>query len=135
MLTFWLMQLSYIYAAWKRSTINVLWRLLLDLTEHINLLEKHFAIRIFVLDSEKKLGNGIDWPHYFPNLNLCDFFLFGHLKGIMQRAQTSILHDFKIAIERKVIVIEPDTLTIYFKAFNPDFVMSFVQKSFWKSFY
>lgn len=30
--------------------------------------------KIIVLESVRNTVNGIDWPYYFPDINLCEFF-------------------------------------------------------------
>jgi hypothetical protein len=46
----------------------------------LQLLNDHFGEKVIALDSARIMGEGIDWPTYSPDLNPCDFFLWGYLK-------------------------------------------------------
>ena len=43
-------------------------------------LNEHFSDRIIELDYPSHLQGGIEWPPYLPDLNSCDYYLWGYLK-------------------------------------------------------
>lgn len=48
--------------------------------ENLDQIAHVFGHRILGLDANRKTGGGIDWPSSSPDLNVCDFFLWGYLK-------------------------------------------------------
>jgi len=44
------------------------------------LLDEHFPGRVLGLGYGDKHSGGLDWPPYSPDLNPCDFYLWGFLK-------------------------------------------------------
>lgn len=72
--------------------------------ETFDLLAKH----LIGLDSEKKRGNGINWPPYSPDLHPYDVFLMEHLKHKIYHIQPLTYDDLKIANEHEVIAIRLD---------------------------
>ena len=51
------------------------------------------------------LRGDIEWPLYSPDLNPCDFFLWGHLKERVYRESPDSLDALKDAIRRKIQAI------------------------------
>jgi len=49
-------------------------------TDVFELLFEHFDERIIALDSSSKISVGINLPAYSPDMNPCDYFLWGYLK-------------------------------------------------------
>ena len=51
------------------------------------------------------------WPPYSPDLNPCDFFLWGYLKSVVyEDAVPATLEELKKNIKREVRKIKPETL-------------------------
>lgn len=73
-------------------------------------LSAMFGGRIIGLDSGKVTDTGIDWPPNSPDLNPCDFFLWGHIKDRVYRTAPATLEDLKSAITREVAAIESQVL-------------------------
>jgi len=44
------------------------------------LINEYYYDRVIALDYPKDMKMGMDWPPYSPDLNPCDFFLWGYLK-------------------------------------------------------
>ena len=57
-----------------------------------------------------KYGGGMDWPPYSPDLNPCDFFLWGYLKDRVYRGNPQTIDALKEAITSEIQAIEPSTL-------------------------
>lgn len=54
-------------------------------------LEEYFENRVIALHYRKATSKGMDWPPCSPDLNPCDYFLWGHLKdAVHQQNPTTI---------------------------------------------
>lgn len=84
-----------------------------------NLLQDKFQDRIIGLDSNQFTGGGIDWPPYSPDLNPCDYFLWGYLKDRVYINKPKSLDELKENIRREIRNIPQDTL----KNVTANFVM------------
>ena len=73
-------------------------------------LNEHFPSRVLGLGYEQKYGGGMDWPPYSPDLNPCDFFLWGYLKDKVYRHQPTTMDALKIAITHEIRSIDHDIL-------------------------
>ena len=68
---------------------------------HIRTEDKFFLIssafypRIIGLDSPRKTGGGLEWPPNSPDLNVCDFFLWGYLKDRVDRTNPKTIDELK----------------------------------------
>lgn len=69
-------------------------------------LNEHFSDRVLGLDYSSRNG-GVEWPPYSPDLNPCDFFLWGYLKDKVYRENPRTLNALKVAIRREVEEIGP----------------------------
>ena len=76
----------------------------------MEVLDEHFTGRVMGLGYASKFGGGMDWPPYSPDLNPCDFFLWGYLKDKVYAANPRTLEDLKTAITREIAAIDQDTL-------------------------
>ena len=74
------------------------------------LLSQRFRSNIIGLDSEKFTESGIDWPAYSPDLNPCDFFLWGYLKDNVYKSQPRTISELKASIQAKINDIGVDML-------------------------
>lgn len=74
------------------------------------LLRQRFRSNIIGLDSEKFTGSGVDWPAYSPDLNPCDFFLWGYLKDNVYKSQPQTINELKASIQTKINDIGVDML-------------------------
>lgn len=78
--------------------------------EVLKSLSTTFHGHVIGLDHEKVTDSGIEWPPYSPDLNPCDYFLWGYLKDRICRTAPTTLDDLKIAITQEVTAIGADTL-------------------------
>ena len=58
----------------------------------------------------KKFIDKNSWPPRSPDLNPCDFYLWGHLKGVAYNPLPKTLDDLKANLEREIKKITPDML-------------------------
>jgi len=79
-------------------------------TDIFELLFEHFDERIIALDSSSKIGVGIDWPAYSPDMNACDYFLWGYLKDRIYAKSPKTIDQLKKAIEKEINLIEIELL-------------------------
>ena len=65
-------------------------------TAHQNLaiLHEHFVPRVFSGRYPQCYGCGIDWPTHSSDLNPCDYFLWGYLKGRVYKDAPMTLDSF-----------------------------------------
>lgn len=73
--------------------------------EVFEVLDEHFHGRVLALDYEARYGSGMDWPPYSPDLNPCDYFLWGCLKDKVYRNAPTTLEDLKDKITAQVAAI------------------------------
>ena len=58
----------------------------------------------------QKFINKEMWPPYSPDLNPCDFFLWGYLKSKIYNPLPANLDELKANLEREIKKIKPDML-------------------------
>ena len=75
-----------------------------------SLLYEHFGNQVIALDFKNHFEGGMDWPPYSPDLNPCDFFLWGYLKDRVYQEPLSSLSELESALVREVSAIEVTTL-------------------------
>lgn len=76
-----------------------------------NFLNEYFDDRVIALGYPKHTGSGVDWPPYSPDMNPCDFFLWGHLKDQVYRQNPKTIEQLKQYISSACEAIPPDTLS------------------------
>ncbi|KAK9693674.1 hypothetical protein QE152_g34046 [Popillia japonica] len=81
-----------------------------SLGRSFNILEEHFGNRIIGLDAQPFTGGGITWPPYSPDLNPCDFYLWGSLKDMVYRDGIDTLDNIEMAIRQRIEAIPHATL-------------------------
>ena len=81
-------------------------------------LDEHFTGRVIGLGYPYKHGGGMDWPPYSPDLNPCDFFLWGYLKDRVYRGNPQTIDALKEAITSEIQAIEPSTLQNVIQGFE-----------------
>lgn len=59
------------------------------------ILDEHFHGRVIGLDYEPRFGCGIEWPPNSPDLNPCDYYLWGKLKDKVYRTKPRTLEQLK----------------------------------------
>ena len=74
------------------------------------LLEEYFGSRIIALDYPDYSGEGIEWPPYSPDLNPCDFFLWGCIKDKVYKNNPKSLAELRQNIETEIKSISTETL-------------------------
>ena len=62
------------------------------------LLAEHFDTIIIALDAPAHVHGGIEWPPYSPDLNPCDFSLWGYYKSKVWETNPKILQELEKAI-------------------------------------
>ena len=75
--------------------------------QNMQYLDSQFQNRIISRNSI----NGIDWPARSPDLNPCDFFLWGYLKSKVFCPKPNTLDDLETNIRREVQRIPPEMIT------------------------
>lgn len=73
-------------------------------------LEETFDDRVIALDYPEAKGKGIEWPPYSPDLNPCDFFLWGFIKDIVYRKSFTDVNVLEQAIIDAFAQVEPEML-------------------------
>ena len=71
-------------------------------------IASEFGHKIIGLDAPKKLGGGIDWPPCSPDLNTCDYFLWGYLKDKVYVTLPETIDELKDRITREIKAIPRD---------------------------
>jgi len=74
------------------------------------LLSEYFGERVIALDYHGATETGIDWPAYSPDLNPCDFYLWGYLKDKVYQTNPKTIEDLEAAIHRETEAISVETL-------------------------
>lgn len=85
--------------------------------EVFEILFKKFGTRVIGLGFEKFHDGGIIWPPYSPDLNPCDFFLFGYLKDTIYKDNPQTLADLEKAIRKAINRIDADMIERVYKSF------------------
>ncbi len=62
----------------------------------------------------KKFVNKKMWPPRSPDLNPCDFYLWGHLKSVVYNPLPKTLDDLKANINREIKKFSKDVLKLVF---------------------
>lgn len=78
--------------------------------EVFSLLNEHFGKRVFALDYPEASGEGIEWPPYSPDLNPCDFYLWGFLKDRVYANRPTSIEELQDKIKSEIISISPEIL-------------------------
>ncbi|GFR07922.1 t-complex protein 1 subunit delta [Trichonephila clavata] len=71
-------------------------------------LNEHFSDRIIGLDYPSHFQGGIEWPPYLPDLNPCDYYLWGYLKSKLWQTSPTNLPELKTAITTAVDTIDSE---------------------------
>ena len=73
-------------------------------------LQEYFDNRVIALDYPSFSGKGMDWPPYSPDLNLCDYFLWGALKDTVFQKSPTTVQELEQLICESCATISIDTL-------------------------
>lgn len=73
-------------------------------------LDEYFHGRVIGLNYESRYGCGIEWPPYSPDLNPCDYYLWGKLKDEVFRKRYRSTEELKTEISEQLRKIEPEEL-------------------------
>lgn len=71
-------------------------------------LNQQFGPRIIGLDYPRYFEGGIEWDPYSPDLNPCDYFLWGYLKSKVWATSPRTIPDLKNAITNEINQIDSD---------------------------
>lgn len=77
--------------------------------EVFEILNEHFSGRVIGLGYPTRFNGGLDWPPYSPDLNPCDFFLWGYLKDKVYRDSPATIDELQEAIIREIQSIPDET--------------------------
>lgn len=64
------------------------------------------------------MGGGIDWPSHSPDLNVCDFFLWGYLKDRVYKTNPQTIEELKERITEEIRSIPIDVRHASIEAFE-----------------
>lgn len=73
-------------------------------------LDEHFHGRVIGLDYESRYGCGIEWPPYSPDLNPCDYYLWGSLKDKIYKTRPTSLDELRSRITSEINKITTEEL-------------------------
>lgn len=82
------------------------------------LLDDHFAGRVLGLGYSSRHNGGIDWAPYSPDLNPCDFFLWGYLKDKVYCNNPKTIDDLKENIKKEIFGVDQDMMKRVIKGFE-----------------
>ena len=82
----------------------------------MNFTYKVYGDRVISLEYPKFAQAGIEWPPYSPDLNPCDFFLWGYLKDNYYAEKPKTIDDLRKAITKGVLSIPSSKLNKFFIA-------------------
>ena len=83
-----------------------------------SLLHKTFHGRVLGLGYPSKYGCDFDWPPFSPDINPCDYFLWGFLKDQVYKQQFETIDDLKTEIQNKISIIKPTVLESVVSSFE-----------------
>lgn len=78
--------------------------------EVFQLLNHYFKEKVIALDYNNATQKGLDWPPYSPDLNPCDFFLWGYIKDKVYKNNPKTMEELQNAIREEFSTIQPDLL-------------------------
>ena len=84
--------------------------LLLNNYEKISEIDKYLSFGFITVTIGCIFNTRLEWPPYSPDINPCDFYLWGHLKDRVYRTPPRTLDDLKKAITEQVKAIESQVL-------------------------
>ena len=76
--------------------------------EVFSVLNQHFGDRVIGLDYPGSSLEGLEWPPYSPDLNPCDYFLWGYLKDKVWQSNPKTISELKRAISGQVAEISTE---------------------------
>lgn len=76
----------------------------------LDYLHDIFGNRIISGRYQQRFGYGLTWPSYSPDMNPCDFFLWGYLKDRVWKNRPRNIADLKQAILDEAANIDPGIL-------------------------
>ena len=68
----------------------------------LDILYEHFGGRIVSNRFPKRFDCGFQWPPYSPDLNPCDYFLWGYLKDNVYKNNPQSIDELKLAITKEI---------------------------------
>lgn len=114
---------EFIPAAYGLNSVEDFWFMQDGATPHktkavFQCIEEHFSKRVIAQDYPSRCGGGMDWPPYSPDLNPCDFFLWGNLKDKVYRQNPLTIEELSTAISREIQSIDKKTLKTVIEGFE-----------------
>ena len=77
-----------------------------------NFLNEHIYDSVIALGYFTHTGSCVDWPHYSPDMNPCDFFLYRHLEDQVYHHSPETIEQLEQYIYSACETIPPETLTL-----------------------
>lgn len=74
--------------------------------EVFQLLFEKYLDRVVAFQFPSRMGSGIDWPPYSPDLNPCDYFLWGYVKDKVYANQVTTVEELEASIHSAVSSID-----------------------------
>lgn len=84
----------------------------------LEFLHQHFEGRIISDKYQQKFDCGLSWPAYSPDLNPCDFFLWGYIKSRVYASKPTTIQDLEASITHEMSNISADMLQKTFESFK-----------------
>lgn len=84
----------------------------------LQFLHKIFKNRVISGKFKDLFNCGYSWPPYSPDLNPCDFFLWGYLKQRVYSRQPSTIEDMEEMIAQEVEAMTEELLTRVIRSFE-----------------
>lgn len=81
-------------------------------------IHRVYGTRVIGLGYPKFAQGGLEWPPYSPDLNPCDFFLWGYIKDHCYAKNPSTVEELIAAIQEVVRGITNDMLDTVFHSFQ-----------------
>ncbi|XP_025018119.1 uncharacterized protein LOC112539619 [Tetranychus urticae] len=75
-----------------------------------DLLQQKYNGRVIAYGYPNHAGAGLEWPPYSPDLNPCDYFLWGYVKDKVYATQIDNIEQLKAAIYSAINSIDSNTL-------------------------
>jgi len=78
----------------------------------LDMIHDEFSDRVLSNRYPERFGEGHHWPPYSPDLNPCDFFLWGYLKDRVYQNNPHTVEELEAAIREEVLRIDESTMDL-----------------------
>lgn len=70
--------------------------------ENLDLLDEHFHGKVIARRYEERFNCGLEWPPNSPDLNPCDYYLWGKLKDLVFATEPGTLAELKTRMQEEI---------------------------------